>query len=166
GQDELVFDGASVVVAEDGSLLAAARQFREELVVLDVTSASTDGSHRPRILPVVAVSGPGPTGQPLPAPTLPPPLSPSAEIYEALVLGTHDYLTKNGFSDVVVGLSGGIDSALVATIATDALGAEHVHALSMPSRYSSAESIADAQDIAARLGIDVRIVPLDSAHLA
>ena len=165
GQDELVFDGASVVLDRDGSLLAAAGQFIEEVVVLDVVASSTNGS-RPRSLPVVSVSGPGPVREPLARSTVRPPLAPDAEIYEALVLGTRDYLVKNGFSDVVVGLSGGIDSALVATIAVDALGAGHVHALSMPSRYSSEGSVADAVDIAARLGIDLRIVPLDPAHQA
>jgi NAD+ synthase (glutamine-hydrolysing) len=165
GQDELVFDGASVVLDRDGSLLAAARQFAEEIVVVDLIAASDNGS-RPRTLSIVPVSGPSPVRRPLVAPTIHSPLAPSAEIYEALVLGTHDYLAKNGFTDAVVGLSGGVDSALVATIATDALGADHVHALAMPSRYSSDGSIADALDIAARLGIDVRIVPLDPAHQA
>jgi len=165
GQDELVFDGASVVLDRDGSLLAAAGQFTEEVVVLDVVGNSTNGS-RSRGLPVVLVSGPAPIRDPLARSTVHPPLAPDAEIYEALVLGTRDYLVKNGFTDVVVGLSGGIDSALVATIAVDALGTGHVHALSMPSRYSSEGSIADAVDIAARLGIDLRIVPLDPAHQA
>jgi NAD+ synthase (glutamine-hydrolysing) len=165
GQDELVFDGASVVLDRDGSLLAAAHQFTEEVLVLDIAAGPANGS-RPRTLSVVPVSDPGPARAPLAGPTIPPHLSPSAEIYEALVLGTGDYLRKNGFTDVVVGLSGGIDSALVATVATDALGADHVHALSMPSRYSSAGSVDDALDLAGRLGIDVRVVPIDPAHQA
>ena len=165
GQDELVFDGASVVLDRDGSLLAAARQFEEDVIVVDIGGGSANGS-RPRSLPIVHISGPSPVREPLVGPTTHPPLTASAEIYEALVLGTRDYLLKNGFTDAVVGLSGGIDSALVAAIATDALGSEHVHALSMPSRYSSDGSVADALDIAARLGIDVRIVPLDPAHQA
>ena len=165
GQDELVFDGASLVLDRQGSLLAAAGQFTEELVIIDLEDLGSARQSEPR-LSVVSVSGPGPNREPLSPRIVPSPLSPSAEIYDALVLGTRDYLLKNGFTDAVVGLSGGIDSALVATIAVDALGAEHVHALSMPSRYSSDGSIEDAVDLAARLGIDVRVVPLDPAHLA
>jgi NAD+ synthase (glutamine-hydrolysing) len=165
GQDELVFDGASLVIDRDGSLLASARQFTEEMTVVDVVAGSANGS-RPRTLSFVRVSEPAPARQPLVAPSIHSPLTPSAEIYQALVLGTRDYLWKNGFTDAVVGLSGGIDSALVATIATDALGPGHVHALSMPSRYSSGGSIADALELAGRLGIDVRVVPLDPAHQA
>jgi NAD+ synthase (glutamine-hydrolysing) len=164
GQDELVFDGASVVLDRDGSLIAAAGQFTEELLIVDVVVGSANQAQAR--LSVVAVSGPGPEREPLPLQVVADPLSPSAEIYDALVLGTRDYLWKNGFTDAVIGLSGGIDSALVATIAVDALGAEHVHALSMPSRYSSDGSIEDALDLAARLGIDVRVVPLDPAHRA
>jgi NAD+ synthase (glutamine-hydrolysing) len=164
GQDELVFDGGSVVLAADGSLLAAARQFAEELVVVDVMTASTNGS-RARTLRVVPVTPPAAVREPLVAPTIHSPLTPAAEIYEALVLGTRDYLLKNGFTDAVIALSGGVDSALVATIATDALGPEHVHGMSMPSRYSSAGSIADALELAGRLGIDVRVVPIDPAHV-
>jgi len=165
GQDELVFDGASVVVDRDGNVLASARQFDEDLVVLDLPFDSANGSSH-RTLQVVPVSQPSATGPPLVHPTIRSPLPSSAEVYDALVLGTRDYLLKNGFSDVVVGLSGGIDSALVATVATDALGPEHVHALSMPSRYSSEGSVTDALEIAGRLGIDVRVVPLDPAHRA
>ncbi|HXW39481.1 MAG TPA: NAD+ synthase [Acidimicrobiales bacterium] len=163
GQDELVFDGASVVLGADGTLLAAARQFEEELVLVDVTTGSTNGSRRR--LAVVPVTEPAEVREPLAAPTVHSPLAPAAEIYEALVLGTRDYLLKNGFTDGVIALSGGVDSALVATIATDALGPEQVHGLSMPSRYSSEGSIADALELAKRLGIDVRVVPIDSAHV-
>ncbi len=162
GQDELVFDGASTVVAADGSVVAAAAQFRDELLMVDLEVAERPG----RSLPVVPVTGPGPRRDPLPPPAPAPRLGPSAEVYEALVLGTRDYLVKNGFSDAVIALSGGVDSALVATIATDALGAEHVHALSMPSRYSSEGSVSDAKEVADRLGIDLRIVPIEPAHRA
>ena len=89
-----------------------------------------------------------------------------AEVYEALVLGTRDYLAKNGFTDAVIGLSGGIDSSLVATVAVDALGPDHVHALSMPSRYSSEGSITDAAVLAERLGIGLHVVPIEAAHVA
>ncbi len=92
------------------------------------------------------------------------PLGPEDEVYEALVLGTRDYVTKNGFSDVLVGLSGGIDSSLVATIATDALGAEHVHAVAMPSRFSSEASLSDAATLAGSLGIELRTIPIEPAH--
>ena len=95
-----------------------------------------------------------------------PELSPEAEVYAALVLGTRDYLGKNGFSEAVIGLSGGIDSSLVATVAVDALGPSHVHGISMPSRYSSDGSRHDAEALAARLGIDLRVVPIEEAHVA
>jgi len=163
GQDELVFDGDSLVLTPDGTLVAEGRQFEEDLVLVDV--AFDDPSRQP-LLPVVRVSADERRSAPGPAPTLAGPLSPEAEVYAALVLGTRDYLAKNGFSDVVVGLSGGIDSSLVATVAVDALGASHVHGLSMPSRYSSEGSIADAAALAERLGIDLRIVPIERAHVA
>ena len=99
-------------------------------------------------------------------PALRPLLSPEAEVYAALVLGTRDYLGKNGFSEAVIGLSGGIDSSLVATIAVDALGPAHVHGISMPSRYSSDGSRHDAEALAALLGIDLRVVPIEEAHVA
>jgi NAD+ synthase (glutamine-hydrolysing) len=107
---------------------------------------------------------------PLPRPRDPqpvaPPLETEEEIYRALVLGTRDYVTKNGFTDVVIGLSGGIDSSIVATVATDALGAEHVHGVAMPSRFSSDHSLTDAEALAARLGIDYRVIPVEAAHSA
>ena len=90
-----------------------------------------------------------------------PVLSPDAELYDALVLGTRDYVRKNGFTDVVIGLSGGIDSTIVACVAVDALGAEHVHGVSMPSRYSSDGSKSDAYDLAERLGIEIRTIPIE-----
>jgi NAD+ synthase (glutamine-hydrolysing) len=97
---------------------------------------------------------------------MPEPLSDVAEVYEALVLGTRDYLGKNGFRDAVIGLSGGIDSSLVAAVAVDAVGPDHVRGLSMPSRYSSEGSRTDADDLARRLGIDLRVVPIEAAHIA
>jgi len=93
-------------------------------------------------------------------------LSPEAEVYAALVLGTRDYLAKNGFREAVIGLSGGIDSSLVATIAVDALGPSNVHGISMPSRYSSDGSRLDAEALASHLGIDLRVVPIEEAHVA
>ena len=100
------------------------------------------------------------------APSPPPALEEAAEVYEALVLGTRDYLRKNGFTDAVIGLSGGVDSSLVAAIAVDALGAGHVHGLSMPSRYSSSGSVTDAAALAQHLGIDIRNVPIEAVHAA
>ncbi|MER3453348.1 MAG: NAD(+) synthase [Acidimicrobiia bacterium] len=94
------------------------------------------------------------------------PLPPVREVYEALVLGTRDYVVKNGFTDVVVGLSGGVDSSLVACIAVDALGPAHVHGVSMPSRYSSESSRADAAALARNLGIELRTIPIEPAHAA
>ena len=103
--------------------------------------------------------------RPPPAPVAPV-LDPEAEVYAALVLGTRDYLAKNGFTDAVIGLSGGIDSSLVAAVAVDALGPDHVHGVTMPSRYSSEGSVADAVALAANLGIDVATVPIEEAHRA
>jgi NAD+ synthase (glutamine-hydrolysing) len=93
-------------------------------------------------------------------------LDPVAEVYEALVLGTRDYLGKNGFSDAVIGLSGGIDSSLVAAVAVDALGRDHVHGVAMPSRYSSGGSVSDAEALATNLGIDLDSAPIEAAHRA
>ncbi len=145
GQDELVFDGASVVMSADGELLGGAAQFREELLIVDV-EVDGDGS------------------SPQPVRSLTPPLEPDAEVYEALVLGTRDYVAKNGFNDAVIGLSGGIDSSLVAAIAVDALGADNVHGVTMPSRYSSRGSVDDAVTLAAHLGIDIATAPIEGAH--
>jgi NAD+ synthase (glutamine-hydrolysing) len=94
------------------------------------------------------------------------PCEPVHEVYEALVLGTRDYIRKNGFGDVVIGLSGGVDSSLVATIAVDALGAERVHGVAMPSRFSSEGSVTDAVGLAERLGIDLRTIAIEPAHAA
>jgi NAD+ synthase (glutamine-hydrolysing) len=163
GQDELVFDGASMVVASDGAVLASAAQFAESLMVVDL--ALEPDAPRARDLEIVVVSDADPTPVP-PQITgdIAPELSPEAEVYEALVLGTRDYLAKSGFSDAVIGLSGGIDSALVAAVAVDALGAGHVHALSMPSRYSSDGSKTDAHEVARRLGIELFTVPIEALH--
>ncbi len=164
GQDELVFDGASMVVDLGGEVVAAAGSFREELLLVDLQVPA--GPRPEGGLPVVPVSGE--PCDPLPAPPgpRPAPLDADDEVYEALVLGTRDYLRKNGFTDAVIGLSGGIDSALVATVAVDAVGADHVHGLAMPSRYSSEGSVADARDLAQRLGIGLDVVPIETLHCA
>ncbi len=103
---------------------------------------------------------------PLPVTAPAPLLDEEAEVYSALVLGTRDYLRKNGFADAVIGLSGGVDSSLVAAVAVDALGSPHVHGIAMPSRYSSDASVTDARELAERLDIDLSLVPIEAAHQA
>ena len=139
GQDELVFDGDSLVVAADGSLLASGAQFAEDLVVVDLPLRAARPHAVTTLLPRVAVTEAvahtgGASRPAIPVASPRPVLGEHAEVYAALVLGTRDYLAKNGFTDVVVGLSGGIDSSLVATVAVDALGPARVHGIAMPSR--------------------------------
>jgi NAD+ synthase (glutamine-hydrolysing) len=174
GQDELVFDGASLVVGAGGELVAAAGQFVEEVMVVDLELDGGGTRHvhsagtAPEQVPVSAVTR-SPEGDRLStggAGTIAPVFDPVREVYEALVLGTGDYVRKNGFTDAVIGLSGGIDSSLVAAIAVDALGAEHVHGVAMPSRYSSSGSIDDALSLAQKLGIDIETAAIDDAHRA
>ncbi|HEY5153667.1 MAG TPA: NAD+ synthase, partial [Acidimicrobiales bacterium] len=168
GQDELVFDGASLVVDASGAVVTRAAQYVETVFVTDVEVAARPAG--PALLPVVDLSGPASRA---PAPSAPvvvtvpaPLLGPEREVYEALVLGTRDYVHKNGFGDVVIGLSGGVDSSIVATIAVDALGADRVHGVLMPSRYSSDHSVTDAQRLAENLGIDHRLVTIEPAFTA
>ena len=173
GQDELVFDGGSLFFDETGRVLARARQFEEDLLLVDadVRPASRRRALDPRgrsragALPEVLVSDVRLGEAPLP-PRVEEPLPPVREVYEALVLGTRDYVRKNGFSDVLVGLSGGVDSSLVATVAVDALGADHVVGILMPSRFSSAGSVTDAETLVANLGIRDFVVPIEPAHEA
>jgi len=145
GQDELVFDGGSLVVDARGEVVGRAAYFVEELLVVDVPLAHASTPTSARIAP---------------------PLGELDSMLAALALGTRDYVVKNGFTDVVIGLSGGIDSALVAAIAVDALGAKHVHGVSMPSRYSSEGSKADAAKLAANLGIEMLTIPIEPAFAA
>jgi NAD+ synthase (glutamine-hydrolysing) len=177
GQDELVFDGGSLVVDEEGELVARAKQFEEDLLIvdLDVRAAfrkrmlDPRGRGRAKSLPEVLVTE-AHLGLPIGADRAPARIeavyTPVREVYEALVLGTRDYVRKNGFSDVHIGLSGGVDSAIVAMIAADARGAEHVTGVLMPSRFSSDHSVTDAQQIAANLGIATLTVPIEPAHAA
>jgi NAD+ synthase (glutamine-hydrolysing) len=173
GQDELVFDGASMLFDEEGHLVARASQFREDLLVvdLDVRPAfrrrllDPRGRTRAPRLEEVAVSEPR-LGEPLTAPRIEPLLGPVHEVYEALVLGTRDYVHKNGVHDVFVAISGGIDSSLVAVIAADALGADHVTGVLMPSRFSSEGSVTDALTLATNLGITTMTIPIEAAHAA
>lgn len=177
GQDELVFDGQSLVFGPDGSLLARGPQFEESLLLVDLMPGTVSkrrlldprGRHTPvdrRSVAPVELSA-----------ILPPSLGDSAllsseglvapalgdveEVYRALVVGTRDYVRKSGFADVLLGLSGGIDSALTAVIAADALGAEHVLGISMPTRYSSVGSVEDSRSLATRLGIDFEVVQIE-----
>ena len=138
GQDELVFDGDSLVVAPDGTVLARGPQFASTILVVDV---DPDRPAQPAAVPVER-------------------LDDAAEVYAALVLGLRDYVEKNGFRSVLLGLSGGIDSALVAAVACDALGADRVFGVAMPSAYSSEHSVADAYDLAERTGVSIRTVPI------
>jgi NAD+ synthase (glutamine-hydrolysing) len=173
GQDELVFDGGSLVFDAQGDLVARAKQFQDDLLIvdLDVRAAfrkrllDPRGRARATPLPEVSVSEAHLGSQRSPA-RIEPVLPPVHEVYEALVLGTRDYVLKNGFRDVHIALSGGVDSALVTMIAVDALGAEHVTAVLMPSRFSSDHSVTDAQAIAANLGIATLMIPIEPAHQA
>ncbi|HEX4867429.1 MAG TPA: NAD+ synthase [Acidimicrobiales bacterium] len=175
GQDELIFDGTSFVVDDRGDLVARASQLREEVRIADLEIRPVfrtrlldpRGRATAPALPVVPVSE---AVEEHPSPAHPavitPLLDPVAEVYDALVLATRDYVTKNGFTDVVFGLSGGIDSSLVAVIAADSLGAEHVHAVSMPSRYSSDHSISDAEALCEAAGIELRTIAIEPGHAA
>jgi NAD+ synthase (glutamine-hydrolysing) len=164
GQDELVFDGSSVVVGADGAVVASAAQFAEEVLLVDVSVEVDEADGAPGATVVSSRSRSaghnGGAGRTAPL------LDPEAEVYEALVLGTRDYVTKNRFTDAVIGLSGGIDSSLVAVVAVDALGPEHVHGVTMPSRYSSGGSVSDAVALAENLGIDIATVAIEPAHQA
>ena len=189
GQDELVFDGASMVIDGRGVLVATAIQCAEEIMIVDLEWDASSGT--------VVLAGHSqvrhltPLGQPLESSTYTG-FSPGvveaevvesglvesglveaeaaemgvveAEVYSVLVLGTRDYLFKNGFSDAVIGLSGGIDSSLVAVIAADAVGSLHTHCIAMPSRYSSVGSLEDARLLAENAGIDLSVVPIEDAH--
>ena len=171
GQDELVFDGASLVFDEHGRLVARAPQFVEDLLVVDLDVAPgfrrrlLDPSGRPDAepLPERAVSEARISGPPV-EPAIAPRLSPVREVYEALVLGTRDYATKNGFTNVLIGLSGGVDSALVAVIAADAIGPERVTGVLMPSRFSSEGSVTDSEALATNLGIGTVTIPIEEVH--
>jgi len=195
GQDELVFDGDSILVAADGALLARGPQFEEALVVADLDLPAAPPDQGPEDQPVDAGDGTvitikrvtlpptlppsGPTGdmdieeaaevagvpeveRPEGAGLFWPRLSDPAEVYAALVTGVRDYVRKNGFRSVILALSGGIDSALTATIAADAVGPSNVHVVLMPSRYSSEHSVTDAEDLVKRQGLHALTIPIAS----
>ena len=160
GQDELIFDGDSFVCDAAGEVVARAEAFVEQVLVVDVVP----GPERPVTLSVTPVTAAVTPQAPLPAALPTRELSHAAEVWEAVVLGTRDYVTKNGFAGVVLGLSGGVDSSLVAAIAVDAIGADKVHGVLMPSRYSSDHSVTDADRLAAALGIETRTIAIEAAH--
>jgi NAD+ synthase (glutamine-hydrolysing) len=174
GQDELVFDGDSILVAADGTLLARGPQFDEALVLADLNLPAAEPGPVPGDQPVDAGDGTVITIKrvELPASEVPemasggdgfwPRLSDPAEVYAALVTGTRDYVRKNGFSSAILALSGGIDSALTATIAADAIGPANVHVVLMPSRYSSEHSVSDAEDLVKRQGLHALTIPIAS----
>jgi len=181
GQDELVFDGNSVIFGPGGEVLAHAASFREDLLVYDIDLNAT-AYHRPHEkihyeaegaarlelivtevpLPALAAYPP----KPKVAPRIEIPLEGAAEIYAAVVLGTGDYVRKQQFQKVVIGLSGGVDSALTAAVAADALGPESVIGVRMPSRYTSPESLEDAGLVAEALGVQLLDFPIEPAHRA
>ncbi|HET9081215.1 MAG TPA: NAD+ synthase [Trebonia sp.] len=201
GQDELVFDGDSILVSAAGELLARGPQFEEALIVADLElpaaqtrpgaeTVADEGAMRPAaggslphssgageavdagdgtVITIERVALSGVSGAVAPAsgqPAGPGPLWPRlddlAEVYAALVLGTADYVRKNGFRSVLLALSGGIDSALVATIAADAVGPENVYVILMPSKWSSGHSVSDAEDLAERQGLNARTIPIQA----
>ena len=180
GQDELVFDGQSIVVDQDGTVIARGRQFEEDLIIVDLNleGVGMKRLHAPLrrqevlklergmvekiTLPQERQSGARKSVSRVPgAPKVRAVFEAPEEIYRALTLGTSDYVRKNGFRGVVIGLSGGVDSALVAAIAVDALGKENVRALFMPSQYTTKESREDAYALSRNLGIRITEVPID-----
>jgi NAD+ synthase (glutamine-hydrolysing) len=154
GQDDLVFDGDSIVVDRDGALLARAPQFDDLIMIVDIECAV--GTSKPDVI----ISSDEAIHKKEVSGTVAERLSDEAEIWQALVVGLRDYISKNSFTSVVLGLSGGIDSALVAAIAIDAVGAQNVYGVAMPSKFSSGHSVEDAQALAEATGINFRTVPI------
>jgi len=175
GQDELVFDGQSLICGPQGEIIFRGRQFEEEMAVvdLDLRQAFRWRLYDPRRRKLIREDSasfkrielsqlPQEARQDFMAPVPAEPLESVAEVYQALVLGTRDYVRKNGFSQVVIGLSGGIDSSLTAVIAADAMGPENVTGVSMPTRYSSAHSLEDAGQLVKNLSLRYKEVPIDN----
>ncbi len=180
GQDELVFDGGSIVYNAKGNLLARGPAFEETLLVVDLEFSDAIAEPKPKPTGAYAATL-NAVGEPkaltvsnadigkkplLDASPLANEINGAEEIYRALVIGTGDYLRKSGFSRALIGMSGGIDSALTATVAVDALGPENVVGITMPSRYSSSGSISDSADLAKNLGMDLWEIPIERAHQA
>ena len=154
GQDDLVFDGDTIVVDKNGELIARAPQFEDLVMCVDIEC--TAGTSTPDVI----ISTDAPSHANELTPTIAPPLGDEAQMWAGLVVGLRDYVKKNGFKSAVLGLSGGIDSALVAAIAIDALGAKNVYGVAMPSKYSSGHSLEDAQALADATGINFRTVSI------
>jgi NAD+ synthase (glutamine-hydrolysing) len=162
GQDELVFDGGSMVVSPTGELVWRGRMFEEDLLVVDI-----DVPPAPWDFPGLQTDRTPPRTKPaLPDPTRPPWPEGPEEVYRAIVLGLGDYVRKNGFTEVVLGLSGGIDSALTAALAADALGPQAVRTVAMPSPFTSLESMEDAAEVARRLGVRLDTVSIEDPFKA
>jgi len=162
GQDELIFDGSSFVADSRGQLVARLPQFEEMIHVVDLEVEDSDCGE----LPVIVAS---PSQEPknlIPEMSVSKEEEETAEVWKALVLATRDYVNKNGFDEVVIGLSGGVDSSLVAAIAVDALGSGRVHGVSMPSRYSSQGSKDDAAELAKNFNIDFETIPIEPGYTA
>ena len=157
GQDVLVFDGGSMVIGPDGRIVARSPEFSEDLFVVDLDL----DRGAPPLLPSVETLEPRVDRSTIPPPSIAPEPEELEEIYLALVTGLRDYVITNGFTEVVIGLSGGIDSALTAAIAADALGGDAVHGVTMPTRYSSVGSVEDSVDLAQRLGARIDTLPID-----
>ncbi len=157
GQDDLVFDGDSIILSAAGKVIARAPQFKEDLLITDLETEV--GTGKPNL--IISENAKVPSGELPKLSTFD--LSDEAEIWEALTLGLADYVKKNNLKSVVIGLSGGIDSALVATLAVDALGKEAVFGVSMPSKYSSDHSKSDAAELAKNLGIAFRTIEIEPA---
>ena len=155
GQDDLVFDGDSMLVNESGALLARSPQFQRDLLVVDLPAREAGAT------PDLLISESGSETSSVVEQRIASPLTDTEEIWSALVLGLRDYIEKNGFKSVVLGLSGGIDSAVVATIAVDALGKDRVFGVSLPSKYSSSHSKSDAAALAKNLGINFRTIEIE-----
>lgn len=153
GQDELVFDGGSLIIGPHGELIAKAKRFEEDLLIADIKINESEKINLTNIDEQYETEY---------SPKIEPDLERIEEIYSALVLGTRDYVQKNGFKKVVLGLSGGIDSSLTAVIAVDALGKENVIGVTMPSKYTSDETKSDAQVLAENLGIKFMTIPINS----
>jgi NAD+ synthase (glutamine-hydrolysing) len=172
GNDELIFDGCSCAFDADGELIAQAKDFAEDLLIVDLGNAMKPRSAQTDVQVRQASETEASSNKPMDSypwalgNRVEPIREGIASIHAALVLGLRDYCRKCGFSDVLIGLSGGVDSAVTAALAVDALGPTHVHGVAMPSRFSADESLADARAIAANLHISFRVIPIEQVHKA
>lgn len=158
GQDELVFDGQSMIVDSQGNIISRLEAFKEDFLIVDLDVPSSKARAAKNIIRITGKLSY--KDRPALAKKETPTLKPVAEIYQALILGLHDYIVKNGFSKAVIGLSGGIDSSLVAALAVDALGRDNVLGVFMPSQYSSRESEEDARQLAENMHIKLLVIPI------